>query len=49
MNIDFSFDFHIRKIHEIRVFPAWILDFSNQLHRLLGSALWMLYNLLILQ
>jgi len=32
INIDFSSHFHIRKNRKNRAAPAWILDFSNQLH-----------------
>jgi len=48
MNIDFSFDFHIRKNCKNRAQPAWILDFGNQLHRFLVGRLWMHPNSLIL-
>jgi hypothetical protein len=47
MNIDFSFDFHIRKIRENRVSAAWILDFSNLVHQNLSARLWMRRNSLI--
>jgi hypothetical protein len=49
ITIDFSTDFHIRKNSENRTAPAWILDFSNLLHRFLLSALWTPRKLLILE
>jgi len=47
MNIDFSFDFHIRKIRENRISVAWILDFSHLVHQNLSAHLWTRRNLLI--
>jgi len=40
---------HIPKIAKKCIFPAWILDFGNLLHRFLLTALWTLRKLLILQ
>jgi hypothetical protein len=49
INTDFSSHFHIRKNRKNRTAPAWILGFSNLLHRFLLSHLWTLRKLLILQ
>ncbi|HET8888717.1 MAG TPA: hypothetical protein VFQ41_07425 [Candidatus Angelobacter sp.] len=49
MDTDFSSDFHIWENSENRALAAWILDFSNLLHRFLLTCLWMPRKLLILQ
>jgi hypothetical protein len=49
INTDFSSHFHIYENCENRIAPAWILGFSNRLHRFLLGHLWTLCKLLILR
>jgi len=47
INTDFSSYFHIRKTRKTCAAPAWILNFTNQLHRFLLNRLWTACKLLI--